>query len=87
VRRRDADRLDGNLPGVGPGRRRGLVAEDPHEHQVSETVAAFRNAAAARAFVGTIIEQWRACDERPVTQSAEGVTVLSVRTSRRRPEE
>ncbi|MFZ0902511.1 MAG: sensor domain-containing protein [Mycobacterium sp.] len=57
---------------IGAG---GLVARNPHERQFSETVAAFRDAAAARAFVGTVIAQWKACAERPITQNFEGTHV------------
>jgi PknH-like extracellular domain len=53
----------------------GLVAHDPHERQFSETVAAFRDAGAARAFIRTVIAQWKACIERPITQTAFGTQV------------
>ena len=48
----------------------GLFAQDPHENEVSETVAAFREAAAAQAFVQKVLGQWKACVERPITQTA-----------------
>lgn len=57
---------------IGAG---GLFAQNPHERQFMETVAAFRDAAAARAFVGTVIAQWKACIERPITQTAVGSQV------------
>ncbi len=64
-----AYRVSGNIGASG------LVAGDPHERQVSETVAAFRDPAAARAFTGTLIRQWKSCVERPITQTAVGMKV------------
>lgn len=53
----------------------GFTADDPHEDQVTETVAAFRDVTLARAFVHTVITQWKSCMERPILQTAEGMKV------------
>jgi hypothetical protein len=52
----------------------GLTAQDNHQNQVAETVAAFPDAASAQAFVDTVIGQWRACAEQSITVSSNGST-------------
>ncbi len=65
----DTYRVSGHIGAAGS------FARNSHEQQVSQTVAAFRGGAAARAFIGAVIKQWKACIERPITQNAMGVTV------------
>jgi hypothetical protein len=61
-------RLSGLIGAGGDG------VQNSHEQQITETVAAFRNATAARAFVAGIVAQWKRCIQRNVTETFGGST-------------
>jgi hypothetical protein len=56
---------------IGAG---GEEVQNSHEQQLTETVAAFRNSTAARAFVAGVVAQWKRCIQRNVTETLNGST-------------